>query len=146
MADDTSNGDDTPPWFDPDTSVGDSSTDVLVGVLADRRTRNVVSALESGSVNVIELDDLASKVVQVEQELDDNRGSGNRGESANDRESVNDCEEHRRRVEIDLHHRSLPKLDDAALLDYDPRSNTVRYWDDPRVSSYLDLLGNDGEF
>jgi|GEM_PF-4287791 len=42
-----------------------------------------------------------------------------------------DCRE---RVEARLHHVSLPKLGERWLLDYDPRSNTVRY----RGGAFLD--------
>lgn len=125
MADDTSNGDDTPPSFDPATSVGDRSTDALISALADQRTRRVVAALESESVDVVELNDLVDSVVKAERESDPDR---------------DDAAVHRKRVAIDLHHRSLPKLDDAGVLDYDPRSNTIRYRDGCRVSAYLDLF------
>jgi len=30
-------------------------------------------------------------------------------------------------IAISLHHSTLPKLDDAGLIEYDPRSTTVRY-------------------
>jgi hypothetical protein len=55
-------------------------------------------------------------------------------------ELADDVTEHRRRVAIDLHHKSLPKLDDAAVLDYDARSHTIRYWNDDRIPAYLELF------
>lgn len=44
----------------------------------------------------------------------------------------------RERVAIDLHHRHLPKLAEAGLIDYDERSATVVYRGDPLLESCLD--------
>lgn len=44
---------------------------------------------------------------------------------------------------IDLHHRDLPKLEAAGLVEYDARSRTVRYDDHPALEAYLDVV--DGE-
>jgi len=38
-----------------------------------------------------------------------------------------------KQVAIRLHHCGLPKLADAGVLDYDPRSKTVRCWDHPLI-------------
>lgn len=43
-------------------------------------------------------------------------------------------------VAIRLHHVCLPKLDDAGLLEYDSRSETVRYRPEPLVEDLLDRL------
>lgn len=131
MADDSSD-EDTPPSFDPGISgQDDRSIDGLVGALADRRIRYVVSWLESQSANVIELDDLADSVAKLEVE----------------EELADDLADHRRTVAIDLHHKSLPKLDDVALLDYDSRSNTIRYRDEngmgDRISASLELFDSE---
>lgn len=128
MSDDTSDRDDTPPRTSPDTSDDGRSVDALVDALADRRTRYVVSALESRQENVVPLSDLVDDVAEREVQA---------------RASQDDSADHRKRVAIDLHHRSLPKLGDAAVLDYDPRSNTVRYWEDGRIPAYLELFGGD---
>jgi hypothetical protein len=128
MSDDTSDGDDTPPSLDPGGSSQDErSTDALLGALANRRARYAVSWLESRSVDVIELDDLADGVAERELEAGLADDSGN----------------HRQRVATLLHHKSLPKLDDAAVLDYDPRSNTIRYWNDDRIPAYLELFDSE---
>jgi hypothetical protein len=47
-------------------------------------------------------------------------------------------EAERDRLAINLHHRHLPKLDEAGIVDYDPRSNTARYWGQPTVEKWAE--------
>lgn len=49
------------------------------------------------------------------------------------------------RLRIRLHHRHLPALDDAGLVEYDPDSRTVRYRRDERVETLLSLLDEEFE-
>ena len=42
-----------------------------------------------------------------------------------------------------LHHFTLPKLADAGILDYDPRSKTVRYRGRPAVEQLLDTAASE---
>lgn len=54
---------------------------------------------------------------------------------------AHDCEaDDSRHVRIALHHQDLPNLDDAGLIDYDARSNTVRYRGDSTTEGLLDYL------
>lgn len=46
--------------------------------------------------------------------------------------------ETRQQAAIRLHHVVLPQLEDAGLVEYDPRSETVRYYEDPTVEALLD--------
>ncbi|SFH03372.1 hypothetical protein SAMN04488063_3642 [Halopelagius inordinatus] len=46
--------------------------------------------------------------------------------------------ETRKRVTARLHHVVLPRLEAAGLIEYDPRSATVRYYPEPVVESLLD--------
>jgi len=39
---------------------------------------------------------------------------------------------------IQLEHQHLPRLDEAGVVDYDDRSNTVRYWGQPTVEKWLE--------
>jgi hypothetical protein len=144
MSDDTPDEGDVPPWLDPDPSDNERSIDLLVGALADRRARYAVSALESRSDKTVTLGDLADSVAKREvraarDDLQLNDADLHDAELAA-MEPDDDVEEHRQRVVIALHHRCLPKLDDAAVLDYDPRSNMVRYWGDGRLSAYLEFF------
>jgi hypothetical protein len=41
---------------------------------------------------------------------------------------------------VDLHHNHLPRLADAGVVDYDPRSKTIRTWGDDRVETCLELF------
>lgn len=107
----------------PREVVGETiSLDTLFGLLSNERCRRTVATLHELPANVIELGELVDHVVEREAEASD--GS----------------EAHRQRVAVALHHRLLPKLSDAAVLDYDARSKTVRYRGDDRAAAYLDLL------
>jgi hypothetical protein len=41
-------------------------------------------------------------------------------------------------VSIDLYQVHLPKLDEAAVVDFDHRSNTVRFWGQPSIEEYAE--------
>lgn len=43
---------------------------------------------------------------------------------------------------IRLHHVILPRLDDAGVVEYDPRSNTARYRGDRELERLLDTLAD----
>lgn len=42
-------------------------------------------------------------------------------------------------VAVDLHHHQLPRLEEAALVDYDRRQGTVSYTGDSPVAEWLDF-------
>ena len=122
---DDDGGGDGFPWSGPGPEGDDELTvslDTLFEILSKRRCRLVLSHLEAASVDVVELDDLVDHVVEREAAA---------GVAA-------DTDDHRRQVAMALHHRHLPRLSVTALLDYDARSKTVRYWGDDRVAAYLD--------
>lgn len=124
--------DDTPSPGDFDSPTGDGrSLDALFTALANRRARIVLAHLESVDVDVITLDDLVNHVAEREAET----------EAATAEDALSD--EHRDEVAIELHHNRLPKLDQATVIDYDPRSRTVRYWGDDRARACLDLFQSD---
>ncbi len=43
-------------------------------------------------------------------------------------------------VRVALQHNHLPKLDDAGVIEFDTRSETIRYWSHPKVEKYLSVL------
>lgn len=121
-------GDDTPPSFgNGGPGDGPRSIDVLFDSMASRRARHVLSYLRSASKDVVTLEELVNRL--TEREMADGLAS--------------DSEDHRQHVAIALHHNHLPKLSDAALLDYDPRSKMVRHWNDDRVVAVLELAESD---
>ena len=127
MTHDASNGgdDDAPPSPNIGVLDGDSQvTDTLFEAMADQRARFVLSYLDSVSVDVLDLEDVAGAVAEWEVEI----GSGE------------DVQTRRRHVTVDLHHNQLPKLAEATIVDYDPRSKTVRNWGDERVRTCLELF------
>lgn len=90
--------------------------DNLLEAMADELNRRVLASLSAGSDDVVSLNELVDGVV-----------SGSDGRDAE-------------RVAIRLHHVSLPKLDEAGVLDYDAEENVVRYSPTPDVESLLDYL------
>lgn len=91
----------------PSKSRRDDSTDALFSALANKRRRHVLQYFQSSSDDVASLEELVDAVPR------DERTDG------------------RKRVALRLHHVTLPKLEDAGLLEYDARSNTVRYRGNP---------------
>jgi|GEM_PF-539049 len=77
---------------------GVSDPDAALDALADRRRRSVVERVARVD-EPIELDDLADRVADSDDDRDD--------------------------VAIDLHHRHLPKLDDAGFLTYDAEDRRI---------------------
>ena len=100
-------------------SLATPEIDLLFEVLADRQRRLVLGHLEATDDSVAAYADLVDHVV---------------GETQT--EATDDARE---RVAADLHHRHLPKLADAGLIDYDQRSETVRYWGDETLPPLLEL-------
>lgn len=93
--------------------------DTIFELLADHQRRCVLSYLKNTSDDVVSRRELASHVsTQIPDAV---------------------SEEH---VAARLHHTVLPKLDGAGLLEYDPRSATVRYRAHPGVESCLDRAGD----
>ncbi|MFC7046302.1 hypothetical protein ACFQH6_13585 [Halobacteriaceae archaeon GCM10025711] len=106
-----------PPW--PDRADTSLSLDAAFDVLSDRRRRFVLHYLMDEPDEPVTTDELVDKV--LEWEADDDRG-----------------DDYRQRVTVNLHHVHLPKLADANVVDYDPRSETVRYWGQPVVEEYAE--------
>ncbi|WP_132058675.1 DUF7344 domain-containing protein [Halorussus amylolyticus] len=106
------------------------SLDTLFEMLSKPRCRLTLAYLEDMSGKTVELDDIVAYV--TEHETEEKRGD-------------TDPEQHRQQVAATLHHQHLPRLSDAAILDYDPRSKSVRYWGNDRVAAYLERIRSDEE-
>lgn len=96
------------------------SRDRLFDVLANPRRRRVLSYLAGTAADAVSLTDLVAAVVAREPDRDGGT-------------------DHYERVAIAVRHVHLPKLSAAGLLDYDPRSRTVRYCGHPRLEVHLAL-------
>lgn len=82
----------------------------LVSVLSDEDNRRVLNYFRESSEDVASLDELAESVANQQP------GSDPRSPE---------------RIAVRLHHVGLPKLGEAGLVEYDPRSETVRCWNHP---------------
>lgn len=100
----------------------------VVDVLSSRRRRYVLYYLLDSSDGVTELDDLADQLQRWERAADD---------------EVPD--DHGVRIATALHHVDLPKLSDAGIVDFDPRSGAVRYHADDSHEAVLELIGAVGD-
>lgn len=107
----------------PTTSVDTpDELDNVLSTLSHRHSRAVCHYYRFYSAEVASVDDL----VQFISEYD---------ERATDKNAV----------EVRLHHVALPKLADAGFIDYDPRSETVRYREPEPVEMWLDHVVEEGE-
>lgn len=98
------------------------SLDRIFDLLGGRRRRYVLYYLNETDADVVTLDDVTERVVKWE------RTWNGRDDRSRD--------EHRERTRVALHHNHLPRLADAGLVDYDPRSHTVRSWDEPSLEGW----------
>lgn len=89
----------------------------LCSVLADEHSRQVISYFRSEPTDVATVDELAEHAV-----------------------APNDPATDWRRAAVLLHHKTLPKLADADILDYDPRQQDVRYTGHVLLETWLDQL------
>lgn len=99
-----------------------STLDWVFNVLADDRRRSVVGALATESDNVASIDDLADHLLAYDRTADD-----------------------RERMMVTLHHDTLPRLEDAGLVDLDRRTDTVRYRRHELVEDLLDVIADENE-
>lgn len=103
-------------------SVSRPSFDDVFDLLAATRRRYAIHYLSKTDDGVATLEDLVDAVASWETET-----------------SPGDVpDDFRRRVEASLHHTHLPKLADANIIDYDSRSESVRYWGQPVLEEYAE--------
>lgn len=97
-----------------------STFDRLFTVLADQRRRYVLYYLQMSSRDVVQYDHLVTQVAEWETESD-----------------APATEDHQEEIEIALQHHHLPRLEDYGMIDYDPRTKTIRYWEDISKQEWL---------
>lgn len=95
------------------------SHDTIFQLLADRQRRDLLRLLAANPSNVIELEDLVSAM------------QSRHGESSDTA---------RETYRIHFRHHHLPRLADAGVIDFDRRSEAVRYHGHPKIEAVLDLV------
>ncbi|WP_435156272.1 DUF7344 domain-containing protein [Haladaptatus sp. DFWS20] len=110
--------------FGKSTSWGHLSEEQVVGLLRHEHRRAIVTYLDQETTDCASFDDLVEYLVS----------SGPKREAT--------LAERREQVAIGLLHNHLPRLADAGVLEYDQRSETVRYWADSRLESMLETINN----
>ncbi len=98
------------------------SFDDIFDLLSVERRRYAIHYLSEVPDGVATLDDLSEQVAAWETDT-----------------AVADVpDDFRRRVEASLHHTHLPRLADANVIDYDARSESVRYYGQPVLEEYAE--------
>ncbi len=99
---------------------GPSSLDSKHRLLANRRRRTILGILLEEDEGRIAFSDLATEIMAREDYSIDPDDTVDRD-----------------KVIIDLHHRQLPRLVDAGVVEYDHRSGLVRYREDDERAALL---------
>jgi len=100
----------------------DTTLNQAFGLLSDRRRRYVLEELYTSEETVRAVADLVDDVLA-------------RDTRAPERE----------RVLVALYHKTLPRLADGVVVDFDPRTNTVRYRGGELIDDLLSVLVEDGD-
>lgn len=126
MDDDSSGGnerkkDEDSEWPRPRGEIDSARLGTAFHVLSDRRRRYLLYRLVSTADGVAERSELVDAVRAFEMAD---------GDTA-DVPTEEACG-------ADLHHRQLPRLDEAGVIDYDARQGTVRYRGTPTLEEWLE--------
>lgn len=89
--------------------IGRPHIDLLFDALSDHRRRQILTYMHTSEEDSFNFDELAQIIANENNETSDV------------------SQKQRKRVKLTLHHRHLPKLDDAGLIEYDPRNGDIRY-------------------
>lgn len=92
-------------------------------ILADKHRRYVLYYLNQTSDDVIHLEELVEQVATWHPDVSEEA----------------DADDQYQRVVIELHHKHLPALAETGIIDYDARSNTIKYWGLDHLEQHLDL-------
>lgn len=102
------------------------SLDTTLEILSQRERRYILSYLADSSENVATLDELVEGIF---------RAKTNRGDEAPTRDTIKSS----------LYHIHLPTLTDAGVVEYDARSQQLRYWADERLERWLERIQREEE-
>ena len=95
----------------------EESLDGLLEVLANERRRRILYYLDGKDDEVATFTELIDYVTVHEADSVDDLASDE--------------------VAVALYHTHIPRLEEAGLIEYDARSRTIRYREDPRMKPYL---------
>ncbi|GAA0238764.1 hypothetical protein ACFFQF_28680 [Haladaptatus pallidirubidus] len=107
------------------TGSGNLSKEQVLGLLGHEHRYAIITYFDREMIDSASFDDLIDYIVSLDPK---------RGEFSAER---------RKRVTIGLLHNHLPRLADAGVLEYDQRSETVRYWGDSRLETILEGVPSD---
>ena len=100
------------------TPTGTPSLDRIFDLLSDRRRRYALYFLYDTEDGVATIDDVAEAVLSLE--------------------GVDVTDERRQRFVMTLEHIHLSRLEDVGIVEYDTRSEMVRYWGQPSLEEWLE--------
>lgn len=98
-----------------ETTAEPATIDRVFAALATETSRSVLAYFEASDSQTASIDDL-TEYIAARQSASDARTPA--------------------QLRVRLHHTDLPKLDDAGLIDYDPRTTTVRYREEHSVKEW----------
>ncbi|ELY48218.1 DUF7344 domain-containing protein [Natronorubrum sulfidifaciens] len=101
------------------------SLDLIFDLLSNRRRRYALYYLYDQPDGVATLEEIADAVTTDLKRFSESDGETN-------------PEQQRGRVQMELQHTHLPRLEDAGILEHDHRSETVRYWTQPSLEEWLE--------
>lgn len=105
--------------------IGRQKLERIFEVLTSQRRRYILYEIQDSEVS--DIDSLANTVIAMEKEI------------SPDEVDHGDVED----VRVQLMHSDIPKLADAGFIEYDPRSEAVRYSDPPTLlDTFLRLCAN----
>lgn len=89
-------------------------------LMADQQSRYTLLTLRNMSTNTVSILDLANRLLAVDPGADNLYW-----------------------VKLELHHETLPRLADAGIIEFDPRTGTVCYRGDDAIDGVLDSVFDD---
>lgn len=98
-----------------------ASLDTLLEILAEPRRRYALEYFWNHSDKVASFEVVTSYIL---------------GQLAENREEVPEFDE----LQIALQHHHIPKMADAGLVDYDTRSQEIRYYENERFETFYDVV------
>lgn len=97
------------------------SLDAILDLLADHQRREILQCLVESADQTATMGEIADRLISVESERTGKRPG-------------------RDQVEVRIHHTHLPKLTEAGVVEYDARTQELRYWQNTRLEDILEFV------